>query len=73
MRAASDTGEIAARPSYADFDVVRIDPSEDPEDAAAVLRARPEVQYAQVAHRVHAMMVPNDPLYASRSRSPSGR
>jgi serine protease len=31
-----------------------------------VLRQRPEVQYAQVAHRVHALMVPNDPLYLSQ-------
>ena len=66
VRAASDTGEIAARPSYADFDVVRIDPSEDAEETASALRQRPEVQYAQVAHRVHALMVPNDPLYLSQ-------
>jgi serine protease len=66
VRAASDTGEIAARPQYADFDVVRIDPSEDAEAAAAVLRQRPEVQYAQVAHRVHALFVPNDPLYLTQ-------
>jgi serine protease len=66
VRAASDSGEIAARPQYADFDVVRIDPSEDAEAAAGVLRQRPEVQYAQVAHRVHALFVPNDPLYLSQ-------
>ena len=66
VRAASGTGEIADRPSYADFDVVHIDPAEDPEDAASVLRARREVQYAQVSHRVHALLVPNDPLYASQ-------
>jgi serine protease len=66
VRAASGTGEIAPRSSYADFDVVRIDPSEDAEEAASVLRGRPEVQYAQVAHRVHALFVPNDPLYLSQ-------
>ena len=65
VRAASDTGEISVRPSYADFDIVRIDPSEDAEQAASVLRQRPEVQFAQVAHRVHSLMVPNDPLYLS--------
>lgn len=65
---ASGTGEIAARPSYADFDVVRIDPAEDAEAAASALRSRPEVQFAQVSHRVHALaaFVPNDPLYASQ-------
>jgi serine protease len=66
VRAASGTGEIADRPSYADFDVVRISLDEDAEEAASVLRQRPEVQYAQVAHRVHATMVPNDPLYLSQ-------
>jgi len=66
VRAASRTGEIAERPSYADFDVVRIDPSEDAEDAASVLRQRPEVVYAQVAHRMHTLFVPNDPLYAAQ-------
>ena len=66
VRAASGTGEIAVRPSYADFDIVRIDPAEDAEEAASVLRQRPEVQYAQVAHRVHALLVPNDPLYATQ-------
>ena len=27
---------------------------------------RPEVQYAQVAHRVHALFVPNDPMYLTQ-------
>jgi serine protease len=66
VRAASDTGEIATRSSYADFDIVRIDPSEDVEQAASVLRQRPEVVYAQVSHRVHALLVPNDPLYLTQ-------
>ena len=67
VRAASDSGDIADRPSYADFDIVRIGADEDAEKAADVLRQRPEVQYAQVAHRVHALapFVPNDPLYAT--------
>jgi serine protease len=66
VHAASRTGEIADRPSFADFDVVRIDPNEDAEDAASVLRQRPEVVYAQVAHRMHTLLVPNDPLYAAQ-------
>ena len=66
VRAASDTGEIVARPSYADFDIIRIDPSEDAETAAGVLRQRSEVQYAQVSHRMHALLIPNDPLYLSQ-------
>jgi serine protease len=66
VSAASRTGEIAERPSFADFDIVRIDPNEDPEEAASVLRHRPEVVYAQVSHRMHTLFVPNDPLYATQ-------
>ena len=66
VRAASGTGEIGDRPSFADFDVVRIALDEDAEAAASVLRQRPEVQYAQAAHRIHALMVPNDPLYLTQ-------
>jgi serine protease len=65
VRAASESGEIAARPSYADFDVVQVNPSEDVEAAAAVLRQRPEVQFAQPSYRRHATFVPNDPLYST--------
>ena len=64
-RQASDTAEIAARPSYADFDIVRIDVNEDAEAVAAALAARPEVVYAQPAYHVHATMVPNDPNYTT--------
>ena len=65
VRMASDSAEIVARPSYADFDVVQLNPSEDAEDAARVLSQQPQVQYAQVAHRVRTSLVPNDPLYAT--------
>ena len=64
-RLASDTADIAARPSYADFDIVRIDVNEDAEAVAAALAARPQVVYAQPAYHVHATMVPNDPNYAT--------
>jgi serine protease len=65
VRVASESGTMAERPSYADFDIVQIDPSEDVEAVAAVLRRRPEVQFAQPAYRKHSTLVPNDPLYAS--------
>jgi serine protease len=65
VRDASSTAAIDPRPSYADFDVVRIDPAEDAEAVAAALQARPEVEYAQASYRVHPMFVPNDPLYRS--------
>jgi serine protease len=59
----SRSAVMTARPSYADFDVVRIDPAEDGEAAAAALRQRPEVEYAQAPYRMHTMFKPNDPLY----------
>jgi serine protease len=65
VKRASDTGEIADRPSYADFDIVRIDASEDAEAVSQMLNGRPEVQYAQAAYRVHSTFVPNDPLYST--------
>jgi serine protease len=65
IRAASQSADIAVRPSYADFDLVQIDPADDVEAAAEILRGRPEVQYAQPAYRTHSTMVPNDPLYAT--------
>ena len=63
VRSSTRTGEVAGRPSSADFDIVRLDPSEDAEAAAQALGQREEVLYAQPAYRVHTMFVPNDPLY----------
>jgi serine protease len=65
LQSASRTAAIAERPSYANFDMIRLDPAEDPVAAADALRARPEVEYAQASYRVHTMFVPNDPLYLS--------
>jgi len=65
ISSATRSGEIAARPSYANFDVVTVDPNEDAEAVARALSTRAEVQYAQADYRVHTMFVPNDPLYAS--------
>src|SRR5438094_2397255 len=65
VRSASSTAAIAERPSYANFDIVRIDQQADAEAVASALRGRREVEYAQPAYRIHAMFVPNDPLYKS--------
>jgi serine protease len=70
VRSASGTAEIGARPSYADFDVVQLDPSEDAMAAARLLSQRPEVLYAQVAHHVRSNLVPNDPLYSMQWNLP---
>src|SRR6266853_1833574 len=43
----SATTAVSERPSYANFDLVRIDPSDDAEAVADVLRQRPDVEYAR--------------------------
>src|SRR5471032_2647382 len=65
MAAVSRTAVMTARPTYADFDVVRIDPAADAEATARAFGQRPEVLYAQAAYRVHALFKPNDPDYAT--------
>jgi serine protease len=60
----SPSATMAERPAYANFDVVNIDPAEDPEEVARAFGARPDVEYAQAAYRVQPYFVPNDPLYA---------
>jgi serine protease len=60
----SPSATMAARPIYANFDVVNIDPAEDPEVVARTLSARSDVEYAQAAYRVLPRFVPNDPFYA---------
>jgi serine protease len=73
LRSASDTAVIAERPSYANFDIIRLDASEDPEAAAEALRGRKEVEYAQPSYRVHTMFVPNDPMYLPSTRFSPGQ
>src|SRR5438093_480306 len=46
LAAASRSATISNRPSYADFDVVSIDPNEDPEGVARALGAQAGVEYA---------------------------
>ena len=59
----STAAAVSERPSYANFDVVRIDPNGDAEAVADALRLRPEVEYAQPSYRVHKAFVPNDQFY----------
>jgi serine protease len=65
-RDASSTADLMPRRAYADFDVVRIDPSENAEAVAAALARRPQVLYAQAAYRMHPTFVPNDPRYGDQ-------
>lgn len=65
LSSVSRTASILARLVNTDFDLVRIDSGEDPEVVALELGSRSDIEYAQPAYRVHAMFVPNDPLYRS--------
>jgi len=56
---------------YADFDIVSIDASADPEAVARELEVQPDVEYAQARYLVHPNFVPNDPLYARQWNYPA--
>src|SRR5262249_51385907 len=60
---ASRGGQLSEPLSNADFDLIRIDPAEDPAAVAETFAARSDVEYAQPDHRFHTQFVPNDPLY----------
>lgn len=68
---AAVAGEIVDRSSYADFDLVDIPMDADPEAAAAALRGRPDVVYAQPRYLNHAMTRPNDTLYPNQWNFPA--
>ena len=53
------------------FDLVEIPAGTDPEAAAAVLRARDDVEYAQPRYRNYAMSRPNDTLYPNQWNFPA--
>jgi serine protease len=55
----------------ADFDIVKIPANVDPEAAAATLRLRDDVEYAQPRYLNHAMARPNDPLYQNQWNFPA--
>jgi serine protease len=64
-------GEITDRSSWADFDIVGIPMDADPEAAAASLRLRADVEYAQPRYLNHAMARPNDSLYGNQWNFPA--
>ncbi len=64
-------GDTVDRTGSANFDLIGIPDDADPEAAAAVLRARPDVEYAQPRYRNYAMNKPNDPLYVNQWNFPA--
>jgi serine protease len=64
-------GAAARSLSYADFDIVSIDASADPEKVARELEAQPDVEYAQARYILHPNFVPNDPLYTRQWNFPA--
>ena len=65
------SGDTIDRSNGADFDIIDIPESADPEAAAAALRAREDVEYAQPRYRNYAMSRPNDPLYTNQWNFPA--
>ena len=66
------SGAMAAgRAGWADFDIVDIPMDSDVEAAAATLRARSDVEYAQPRYLNHAMARPNDPMYSNQWNFPA--
>ncbi len=58
-------GRDLKRPAWADFELMTVADTADPEAIAATLAARADVEYAQPRYLNHAMFTPNDPLYAT--------
>ena len=50
--------------SHASFDIVALNPGDDPEAVAQRLSAQPDVEYAQARYRVRPQFKPNDPFYS---------
>lgn len=64
-------GDTVDRSGWANFDIIDLPATADPEAAAAALRERPDVEYAQPRYRNYAMSRPNDPLYANQWNFPA--
>jgi serine protease len=64
-------GSMTRPLAYANFDIVSIGDTADPEAAARLLDRQPDVEYAQARYRVYPQFVPNDPLYARQWNYPA--
>ena len=64
------TERTSAAP-WGDFEIVAIDPSLDPEAAAAALAGRDDVEYAQADYIALPYFRPNDPLYGEQWNLPA--
>ncbi len=63
LSAVSRSAALTAQKPYANFDIISIDPNDDPEAVARSFASRSDVEYAQAAYRVRPYFVPNDPFY----------
>jgi serine protease len=70
LSAVSRSASISSHPSYADFDIVNIDPADDAEAVARAFAGRDEVEYAQAAYRMHSRFKPNDQFYGDQWNMP---
>lgn len=65
------SGTTADRPSSANFEILTLEADADPERAAAALRLRADVEYAQPRYRVRKAFRPNDPFYEDQWNFPA--
>jgi len=70
LASAAPGASVAARPPYADFDLVTIGASDDAESIARALTDRSEVEYAQPSYRMRPKFKPNDRFYADQWNLP---
>ena len=64
-------GQGLTRPAHADFAIMTIPVTADPEAAAALLTERSDVEYAQARYLNHAMFRPNDEFYSLQWNLPA--
>jgi serine protease len=70
LAAVVPAASVTPRPSYADFDIVAVDPNQDVETAARTLSLRPDVEYAQPSYRMQPKFRPNDRYYEDQWNLP---
>src|SRR5439155_15423567 len=70
LSAVSRTASMSTRPSYANFDMIRIGLDEDAESVARAFAARNDVEYAQPTYRIRPHFKPNDQFYPEQWNLP---
>lgn len=64
-------GTALEQPDYANFELMRLQPGDDPEAVARELSERDDVEYAQACYKIYPYFKPNDPLYSNQWNFPA--